>query len=100
MNLGDIMLYIWLGVMIVLVLLEVISKNLFASCFCVSAIVSVLSTLFTNNYIIQVSLFLVIGILLVVFVRPNILELIKSIKDKKQTSKKVEEKKNKKSVKK
>lgn len=107
MNLGDYMLYIWLGVIIALLLTEIISKNLVAACFGVSAFISLISTFFTNNYIIQVSLFLIIGILLIMFIRPNIEEIYNSkiinnkfLKDNKKNNKEKISKKNKKSTKK
>lgn len=100
MNLGDYMLYIWLGVIIALLLIELISKNMVATCFSVSAFISLISTFFADNYILQVSLFLIIGILLIMFVRPNIIEIYKSKKAGKEKEIVEKNKKRKKSVKK
>ena len=100
MNLGDYMLYIWFGVIIALILIEVISKNLVATCFGISALISLIATCFTDNYVLQVFLFLVIGTLLIVFVRPNVIEIYKAKKDKKVIKKKSDNKKTKKSIKK
>lgn len=85
MNLGDIMLYIWLGVIAALILVEIISRNLTGACFGISAIASAICTHFSDNYLLQVGIFLIFGIFLIVFVRPNILEIIKN---KKETVKK------------
>ena len=100
MNLGDDMLYIWLGVIIALLLIEIMSKNLVAACFIISAFISFISTFFTNNYIIQVSLFFVIGVLIIMFVRPNVIDIYKDKIEKKEKDKKKDAKKTKKSVKK
>ena len=85
------MLYIWLGVIAALILIEVFSRNFTAACFIVSAIIScLLCTLFHEEYILQVCVFLVIGVLLLIFARPNILELIKEYKKKKKKENKEE----------
>ncbi len=86
------MLYIWLAVIVALILVELLSRNLTAACFTVSAIISAICTLFTDEYVFEVCSFLVIGILLLIFVRPNILVLLKNYEknDKKETKKEIE----------
>lgn len=88
------MLYIWLGVIVALILIEIFSRNLTASCFIASAIVScVLCAIFHEEYALQVGTFLVLGVLLLIFARPNILELIRNCKNKCKTEEKEEPKK-------
>lgn len=87
------MIYIWLGVIIALIMIEFISKNLTAACFCISAIFSLISVnTKTNNYIVQVAIFLIGGIVLMVFARPNVLNIIEELKKKRKKTKKQEEK--------
>ena len=88
------MLYIWLGVIVALILIEIFSRNLTASCFIASAIVSsILCAIFHEEYILQVGVFLGLGVLLLIFARPNILELIKDCKKKNNKEEKEEPKK-------
>ena len=90
------MLYIWLGVIAALILIEIFSRNLTAACFIVSAIIScVLYSIFHEEYILQVGAFLVVGILLLIFARPNLLAYFKNyekpvkkeVKEKEETKK-------------
>lgn len=95
------MLYIWLAVIVALILVELLSRNLTAACFTVSAIISAICTLFTDEYVFEVCSFLVIGILLLIFVRPNILVLLKNYEKNDKKEIEIEEKKEvKKTVKK
>ena len=77
------MLYIWLGVILALIMIEIISINLTAICFAISALFSLISIdNTTHNYIIQVIIFLIGGVVLMIFVRPNVLNLIDDYKKK------------------
>lgn len=83
------MWYIWLGVVFATLLVEFLSKNFVAICFSISAILSAIITIFTGNYVIQVSVFLIVGILLIAIVRPNVMEYLKKFKkNKKKKAKK------------
>lgn len=90
-----VMIYIWLGVIFALIMIEIISKNYTAICFAISALFSLISVnTTTENYIIQVVIFLVGGILLMVFIRPNAINMIEEYKKKKNKSNdKIEEEK-------
>ncbi|MBQ9072729.1 MAG: hypothetical protein IJY25_06190 [Bacilli bacterium] len=79
------MFWIWLGIIIVLTLLELSTKNLIMIFFVASAIISLISSIFVDEFIIQFLIFVVLGTLLLVTVRDK---LIKFINDKKATSKK------------
>jgi membrane protein implicated in regulation of membrane protease activity len=74
------MVWIWLGVVISLLLTEYLSRNFTAICFFISGIISGILTEFTNNYMIQLGEFLIVGILLITFVRPFLLKCLKSKK--------------------
>ena len=81
------MVWIWLGVVISLLLTEYLSKNFTAICFAISGFISCSLTYFTNNYMIQLGEFLVVGILLLVFSRPYCLKIIKKFEKKPQKNK-------------
>lgn len=70
------MIWIWLGVVISLLLIEFLSRNFTAVCFALSATISCIMTRFTGNYMYQLGEFLVIGILLITVIRPLILKYI------------------------
>jgi len=95
-------IWIWTGVVIALVLVELISRKAAAGCFAVSATISAIMTFFTketpntvanvanntNNYIIQLGTFLILGFLLLLFVRPFVLQWVikcKKLKKEKKT---------------
>jgi membrane protein implicated in regulation of membrane protease activity len=92
-----VMIYIWLGVIFALIMIEIISKNYTAICFAISALFSLISVNnTTENYIIQVVIFLVGGILLMVFIRPNAINMIEEYKKKKnKNNDKIDEKETK-----
>jgi len=74
------MVWIWLGVVISLSLTEYLSRNFTAICFVISGIISCILTKFTSNYTIQVGVFLIIGILLIIFGRPFLLKYAERVK--------------------
>lgn len=74
------MVWIWLGVVISLLLTEYLSRNFTAIFFAISAIISCTLTKFTNNYMIQLGEFLIVGILLITFARPFLLKWTKNRK--------------------
>lgn len=74
------MFWIWLGIIIVLTLLELSTKNFIMIFFVASSILSLISTIFVDEFIIQFLIFVVVGTILLVTVRDK---LIKFINDKK-----------------
>lgn len=77
------MIWIWLGVVVSLLLTEYLSRNFTAICFALSGTISCIMTKFTDNYMFQVGEFLVVGILLISFLRPVLLKVIESKKEQK-----------------
>lgn len=75
------MAWIWFGVVISLLLTEYLSRNFIAICFVISGIISCILTRFTNNYMIQLSEFLIVGILLIAFARPFLLNCLTKKKE-------------------
>ncbi len=106
---GDYVVWIWVGVVIALLLVEMMSKNFSSICFAISGIISCLLTHFTKNYFIQVGEFLIVGCLIMGIIRPRVLPLIESKlskvteskpkENKKEKNKQISNKKNKKKTK-
>lgn len=88
------MVWIWLGVVISLLLTEYLSRNFTAICFVISGIISCILTKFTNNYMIELGEFLIVGILLISFARPFLLNWIEQRKNSKKDMKSIDKKAN------
>lgn len=58
------MFYVWFVIAIVLGIIEVLTTNLVSIWFVISALVSMIVSTFTDNIIIQIGVFVVLGILL------------------------------------
>lgn len=93
---GDIVIWIWIGVVVALLLVEMMSKNFTSICFVISGFISCLLTLVTKNYMIQVGTFLIVGCFLMGIIRPRVLPLIENKISKVTTKQKKGNKKNKK----
>lgn len=65
--------WIWIGVIISLILIELLSLNFTAIWFIVGGIVSYVLMKFEYNYMIQVLSFLIIGVLFITILRPKII---------------------------
>lgn len=75
------MMWIWLGLIIILSLLEVASKNYITIWFIFSAIISFILSIFIDSYIIQFLVFVLLGSVLLLTIRDK---FIKFVKDKKR----------------
>ena len=92
------MVWIWLGVIVSLLLIEYMSKNFTAICFAISAAISCFLAKFENllkvkntqSYTVQLSVFLLVGIFLLLIIRPHFVRWFEKYKKKRR-----EEKKNK-----
>lgn len=69
--------YVWLIIIIILTILELMTTNLTTIWFVVSALIALLVSFITDNYLIQFTLFVIIGILLLVTTKPILEKLIK-----------------------
>jgi len=78
------MIWIWVGVALILGIVEFISKKGVALCFVISAFISAVLTFFTGNYIIQLVQFIVVGMILVALLKPKIVKLMETIKNRKK----------------
>ena len=61
------MFYIWFTIVIILGILEVSTVNLVSIWFVISGLLAMISSLYTDNLLIQISIFVVVGIILMPF---------------------------------
>lgn len=66
--------WIWIGVILSLLIIELVSLNFTAIWFVISGITSYILLCFKQDYIQQVLAFFVIGVLLIVLLRPKIIK--------------------------
>lgn len=74
-------MYSWLFIIILLAIIEVLTVDLVTIWFIGSALLALITSFFTNNYIIQFSVFVIFGILFLIITKP----LIKNMKQKTNT---------------
>ncbi|MDO4962818.1 MAG: NfeD family protein [bacterium] len=70
------MTWIWLGIVIVLVLIEISTVNLVTIWYIASAIVSLILSLFIDSYFIEFLVFVILGTILLFTTRKYLLQLI------------------------
>ena len=63
------MTFIWLGIVICLALIEIITINLTTIWFVASGLLALVLSIFVDNYILQFSVFVIVGVLLLIFTR-------------------------------
>lgn len=63
------MTFIWLGIVICLALIEILTINLTTIWFVASGLISLVISIFIDNYIIEFSVFVIGGVLLLIFTR-------------------------------
>lgn len=73
--------WIWIGIIISLVLIELMSLNFTSICFVISGLISLILFHAKQNYIVQVSVFLILGLGLIIIVRPKIIDKIINKRD-------------------
>lgn len=76
------MFYIWLAIVILLTIVEFLTVNLTTIWFVLSAIVALLLSFVTDNFLIQFGAFVVIGIVLLITTRPVLQKLLSKNKVK------------------
>ena len=68
------MLWIWLGIVICLALIEILTVNLTTIWFVASGLCSLVLSIFIDNYIIQFGVFVIGGVLLLIFTKSLLLK--------------------------
>lgn len=76
------MIWIWLLIIIVLTFLELSTVNLVTVWFIASAMISLILSIFIDNFFIQFLVFVILGIILLVTTRDHLLKLVNSKKEK------------------
>lgn len=61
---------IWIGVTILAVIIELVTDDLTSIWFAIGAFVSLIISIFTNNYIVQIAVFILLSVLLMLFIKP------------------------------
>ena len=76
------MVWIWLGLVITLTLIEVLTTNLVTIWYIASALVSLILAFFVDSYLIQFSVFVILGTILLLTTRDYLIKLIVQNKEK------------------
>lgn len=76
------MSYIWLGVVILLTLVECMTVGLTTIWFVISGLVALLVSLAVDNFVLQFGIFVILGIILLITTRPLLLKFIKPKEEK------------------
>lgn len=76
------MSYIWLGVVILLTLVECMTVGLTTIWFVISALVALVASLTTDNFVLQFGIFSILGVVLLITTRPLLLKFIKPKEEK------------------
>ena len=76
------MVWIWLGLVITLTLIEVLTTNLVTIWYIASALVSLILSLFIDSYLTQFAVFVILGTVLLFTTRDYLVKLIVKKKEK------------------
>ena len=82
MKVGDVMQYMWLIISVVLGFIEITTVNLTTIWFVVSAICALLVSFFIESILIQMFIFVILGIILLITTKPMLTKMLKT-KDEK-----------------
>lgn len=74
---GGSMVYFWVSIIILLTIIEVCSVNLTTVWFVASALVSLIVSFFSDNIVIQIGIFAIIGVILLITTKPLLKRFIK-----------------------
>lgn len=74
--------WIWLGVIISLILVELLSLNFIAIWFAISSVISLILLKLEKDYIVQVLSFLIVGLIFIIIIRPRIINTLRNNRDK------------------
>ena len=70
------MFYLWLLLVIVLSIVEIITVNLVSIWFVISGIVAMIASLFTDNLVIQISIFVILGLIFMLLTRKIVKKIV------------------------
>lgn len=75
-------MWIWLGLIITLTLIELLTANLVTVWYIASAILALILSIFIDNYLIQFSVFVIVGTILLFTTRDHLMKLLVKKKEK------------------
>ena len=70
-------MFFWIIMIVILTIIEILSINLTTIWFVASALVSLVVSFFTDNFLLQFGIFVILGIILLITTRPLLLKLFK-----------------------
>lgn len=70
------MFYIWLSIVIFLSILEITTVNLVSVWFVISGIIAMITSLFTDNVLIQIAVFVIFGLILMLMTRKIVEKIV------------------------
>ena len=70
------MFYLWLLLVIILSVVEIITVNLVSIWFVISGIVAMIASLFTDNLVIQISIFVILGLIFMLLTRKIVKRIV------------------------
>lgn len=82
MKVGDSMAYLWLAIVILLGIAEAITINLTTIWFVMSGLVSLVLSFFVDNFMIQLGVFVLLGIILLITTKRKLQALVNDKKEK------------------
>lgn len=68
--------YVWLGIIILLTIIELLTVNLTTIWFVISAIISLFLSLTSENFALQFGVFVILGIILLITTRPFLQKIL------------------------
>lgn len=71
------MAYIWLGIVIVLAIIECLTINLTTIWFVLSGIIALIISIFTDSFLLQFGLFSILGVILMILTKPLLTKKLK-----------------------
>lgn len=70
------MFYVWLLIIVLLTIVEIVTVNFVTIWFVASGLISLILSFFTDNFLLQVGVFTILGIILLLTTRPLINKLL------------------------
>ena len=71
------MIYLWIGIVVLLSIVELITINLTTIWFVISGLIAIIASLYIDNFIIQFCFFAIVGLVLLVLTKPFVKKIMK-----------------------
>lgn len=76
------MAYLWLAIVILLIIAEAMTVDIVTIWFVISGIITIILSLFVNNFIVQLATFTIIGLILLITTRPTLKKYLNNKNEK------------------